>query len=184
MGDGTELVFTSKKSTGDYHDEMNSENFEEWFHDTLLPKLEPNSLIVMDNASYHSRYLQKIPTKSSTKQVMKDWLTSHGVQYPEKALKRELYSLILASNPTAVYAVEEIAKSAGHEVVRLPPYHCKLNPIEMAWAQVKGYVKERNTLFTLTHVKELTHAGFSDVSTDDWNKLVKHTDKVQDKFWE
>ena len=90
---GVELVFTSKKSTSDYHDEMNSENFEEWFHDTLLPKLEPNSIIVMDNASYHSRYLQKIPTKSSNKQVMKDWLTSHGLHYPEKALKRELYSL-------------------------------------------------------------------------------------------
>ena len=57
------LVFQSKKATGDYHDEMTSEHFEEWmtsehfeewFHDSLLPNISPNSLIVIDNASYHS----------------------------------------------------------------------------------------------------------------------------------
>ena len=31
-----------------------------------------------------------------------------------------------------------------HEVVRLPVAHCELNPIEMAWSQVKGYVKDNN----------------------------------------
>ena len=42
---GAELVFMYKyKSTADYHDEMNSENFKEWFHDTRLPKLEPHKL--------------------------------------------------------------------------------------------------------------------------------------------
>ena len=35
--EGAELVFQSKKSTGDYHDEMNAERFEEWFRDTLIP---------------------------------------------------------------------------------------------------------------------------------------------------
>lgn len=32
----------------------------------------------------------------------------------------------------------------GHEVVRLPVAHCELNPIEMAWAQVKDYIKANN----------------------------------------
>ena len=32
----------------------------------------------------------------------------------------------------------------GHEVVRLPVAHCELNPIEMAWSQVKGHVKDNN----------------------------------------
>ena len=36
---------------------------------------------------------------------------------------------------------------AGHEVVRLPVAHCELNPIEMAWSQVKGYVKEHNKTY-------------------------------------
>ena len=51
----TTLIFRSKKNTGDYHDEMTGEHFEEWFRDKLLPNIPPNSLIVMDNALYHSR---------------------------------------------------------------------------------------------------------------------------------
>lgn len=124
------------KSTGDYHDEMNAEQFEEWFRDTctLIPNLKPSSLIVIDNASYHSRRLEKVPTTNSRKKEMQDWLLAHGIQYPEKALKRELIALIRLSNPQPKYTVDEIAKTFGHEVVRLPPYHCELNPIELCWS--------------------------------------------------
>ena len=45
--DGADLVFQSKKTTGDYHDEMNTTTFEEWFHDKLIPNIQPNTLIVM-----------------------------------------------------------------------------------------------------------------------------------------
>ena len=41
---GADLVFQSKKATGDYHDEMTSEHFEEWFHDSLMP----NTLLAPD----------------------------------------------------------------------------------------------------------------------------------------
>ena len=46
----TKLIFQSKKNTGDYHDEMTGDTFEEWFKDKLIPNVLPNSLIVMDNA--------------------------------------------------------------------------------------------------------------------------------------
>ena len=49
------LVFQSKRETGDYHGEITSEQFEEWFHDSLLSNISPNSLIVIDNAPYQSR---------------------------------------------------------------------------------------------------------------------------------
>jgi hypothetical protein len=52
VGNGS-LIFESRK-TGDYHEEMNSTVFEEWFK-RVLPTLEEKSVIVMDNASYHSR---------------------------------------------------------------------------------------------------------------------------------
>ena len=96
---------------------------------------------------------------------MQDWLTPHGVQFPEKnCLKRELYAIIKSNKLTPKYAVDEMAKAARHEVVRLPPYHCELNPIEMAWSQVinpiemawsqvKRYIKENNDLFTLISSK-------------------------------
>ena len=92
--EGADLVFQSKKATGDYHDETNSDNSEEWFHDKLSCNVPYNSLTVMDNASYHSRRIEKVPTSNSRKGDMQDWLTSHGIEYPEQALKRELLSLI------------------------------------------------------------------------------------------
>ena len=59
--------------------------------------------------------------------------------------------------------------------MRLPSYHCELNPIEMAWAQVKGCIRVHNT--TLTHVKELTFAVFAHVGSEEWEKLVQHVQK-------
>ena len=78
-------------------------------------------------------------------------------------MKRELYAIIKASNVSPKYAVDEMVKAAWHVVVRLPPYHCELNPIEFAWSQVKKYIKENNTMFTLTAIKELTYKGFEQV---------------------
>ena len=51
---GADLVFQSKKVTGNYHNEMTLEHFEEWFNYSLLPNIPPKSLIVIDNAPYHS----------------------------------------------------------------------------------------------------------------------------------
>ena len=41
--DEAALVFQSKNATGDYHDEMTSEHFEEWCHDSLKPNIPSNS---------------------------------------------------------------------------------------------------------------------------------------------
>ena len=38
----------------DYHDTINSENYEKYF-ENVCQLLKPNSVIVIDNASYHSR---------------------------------------------------------------------------------------------------------------------------------
>ena len=78
-----------------------------------------------------------------------------------------------------------MAKAVGHEVVRLPPYHCELNPTELAWSQVKQYNKENNKLFTLTAVKELTYGGFDQVGAAKWKKLIEHVEsKFENKYWD
>ena len=43
----------------DYHSNMTAEKFEWWFEHQLLPNIAANSVIVMDNASYHSRQSEK-----------------------------------------------------------------------------------------------------------------------------
>jgi hypothetical protein len=52
--EGAGLIFKSKKNSLDYHSEMNAETFEEWLQDKLLPAFTEPSIIVLDNASYHS----------------------------------------------------------------------------------------------------------------------------------
>ena len=63
VGFSTQLSF-SQKNTGDYHNEMSGVHFEEWFRDKPLPNIPPNTLIVMDNASYHSRLCKEVPVNS------------------------------------------------------------------------------------------------------------------------
>jgi hypothetical protein len=131
----TKLIFRSKKNTGDYHDEMTGDHFEECFKDTLLPNCLPNSLIVMDNASYHSRRVEELPVKSWTKKKMLAWLDSKSIPYPSNALKKDILNVIEGQHVKTRYKVDEMADAAGHEVVCLPVAHCTLNPIEMTLAQ-------------------------------------------------
>ncbi|XP_072375767.1 uncharacterized protein [Diabrotica undecimpunctata] len=50
------LIFKSGSKSGDYHLEMNTTNYRKWLKEKLIPNLLPHSVIVCDNASYHSVY--------------------------------------------------------------------------------------------------------------------------------
>jgi hypothetical protein len=52
--DGCDLVLLAKSKDGDYHQEMNSVVFLEWFENQLMPALKNPNLDVLDNASYHN----------------------------------------------------------------------------------------------------------------------------------
>jgi transposase len=41
------------------------------------------------------------------------------------------------------YVVDELAAQEGKTVLRLPPYHCELNPIELIWLQIKNEVASK-----------------------------------------
>ena len=63
-------MFQSKKATREYYNEMNSERFEEWFRDPPMPNIQPNTFIVIDNVSYHSRRLEAVLTTNNRKGEM------------------------------------------------------------------------------------------------------------------
>ena len=64
---GARLIHKAALSTGDYHNEMNAKNFTKWLEEMLLPNLDGPSMIVMDNASYHSMQSYKCPTSNTRK---------------------------------------------------------------------------------------------------------------------
>ena len=68
--------------------------------------------------------------------------------------------------------IDEYAKSTGRTLLRLPPYHCDLNPIELAWAVVKGHVKANNTTFHLADVKQLLIQGVEKAASEMCNQVI------------
>lgn len=61
------LIFPSGLKTGDYHDDMNFANFTKWLEEMLFPNLQPNTVLVIDNAPYHNVQSDKLPTSNSKK---------------------------------------------------------------------------------------------------------------------
>lgn len=132
------LAFASK-NTSDYHEEMNADTFKSWFQDKLLPSLPEPSIIIMDNASYHSTQINKAPTQANKKADLAAWLEKNGIETNSEMLKSDLIKLVLENkNSKQRYEIDELALSHGHRVLRIPPYHCQYNAIELIWAQVKG----------------------------------------------
>jgi transposase len=69
------LVFKSSRKTGDYHGNLNQKLFTKWFRNQLLPNIPENSLIVMDNASYHNSLSEhSAPIATSKKEEISRWL--------------------------------------------------------------------------------------------------------------
>ena len=62
------------------------------------------------------------------------------------------------------YKVDEFLKKKGHEVLRLPPYHCDLNPIEFIWGILKNRVAINNTTFKLEAESQRVQQEFSNVT--------------------
>jgi hypothetical protein len=50
--EGTGLVFKERSASGNYHGQMNADNFEKWLNEIIIPKLLPASVLVMDNAHH------------------------------------------------------------------------------------------------------------------------------------
>ncbi|XP_022160092.1 uncharacterized protein LOC111026344 [Myzus persicae] len=181
---GALLCFESKKNTRDYHDEMNGETFYEWM-EGVLPRLKENSVIIMDNASYHSVKIDKAPTSQNKKDDIIKWLVDKGEIIDRHMVIQQLLEIVKRIKPQhQKYAVDELAKKHNRVILRLPPYHCELNPIELAWSSVKNYVKMNNKTYKLPDVKKLLIEGVERVNADMWKNFISHTKKEEDKFWE
>jgi hypothetical protein len=86
-------MFKSGTKSGDYHHEINFDNYEIWLKTNLIPNLPPNSVLFVDNAACHNVELNPAPTFSSRKSAMIDWLSGRDMCKPE------LYSFIKLREP-------------------------------------------------------------------------------------
>ncbi len=178
------LVFEAKKKTGDYHGQMDWGNFSRWFTEQLLPGIPENSIIIMDNASYHNAAEENsFPKSNSVKENLRKWLDDKEIPWGQDLLKTELYTLCKSYEPKPEYKIDNIAEAAGHSILRTPQYHPELQPIEMCWGIVKNYMA-KHCDFTLRKFRNNLPSAFSQVTSETCRKLIAKTVIEEGKYWE
>ena len=106
----------------DYYDSMDGESYKCYFEKSICQNIPKHSVIVIDNAPYHSKNTENYPTSKWQKQQFVDWLTEKNITFSNKALRAELWTLVKSERekfPDKV--METVAKEYGHEILRLPP---------------------------------------------------------------
>ncbi|KAG8240030.1 hypothetical protein J437_LFUL018524 [Ladona fulva] len=144
--EGAELTYLCQKNTADAHEEMDGD-----------------------------RKCEAIPSTSWRKGEIAEWLKGKGVQVEDAVIKRELLYLVSPEKASYdKYKIDVIAKETGRKVLRLPPYHCELNPIEIVWAQVKNYIKMHNVTFKKSDILPIIRDAYEIVTVENWQNYVEN----------
>jgi transposase len=180
---GAKVTFKSTRKTGDYHGQMNQEMFTKWFREKLLPNIPACSLIIMDNAAYHNVLSPfSAPTPSCKKEKIRSWLERNNFPIKDDCLKAELVEIIGKVGPQPTYVLDEIASKQGHEVLRTPPYHPELQPIETCWGIMKNEIA-RNCDFTMDNLILQLENAFDKVTAKTCTGIIRKVRDVEDTFW-
>ncbi|XP_046981561.1 uncharacterized protein LOC124550863 [Schistocerca americana] len=181
-----QLNFWANSAKGDYRGQMTSEIFEKWFETMVLPNLPPNAVIVINNAPYQNRQVDKTPTCYHTKMRMLQWLQKRQVPCSESMRKQVLFSLIQEHCPSEKsFVIDKMAKEKGHLVVRLPPHNCNLSAMELAWAKVKRLFRELSVTGDLLNddLLQLVSETLLLVTADDWEGYCTNKQQLEEDYW-
>ena len=142
----------TKDHKGDYHKVFNGNNFLTWWSEQLLPNLQEPSIIILDNAPYHLVCGNDVPNAHKMKkQERVEYLLSKNqvvdLSMTAIELKDQVRKYIKEMVPVEV--VKRARESPlQHKVLFTPPHHSDFQPIELAWARVKGNIGRQHTADT------------------------------------
>lgn len=106
-----------------------------------------------------------------------DWLQAKDIPFEQEFTKVHLLLKVKQVKTLyQKYVIDEMAKEKGVIILRLPPYHCELNPIELIWADTKGYVARHNTTFKFADAKNLFNDALNQITPEKW-KILSSTSK-------
>jgi hypothetical protein len=175
------VIQCSPNCSEDYYPVMYAITFDKWFY-AMLDNLEEPCIIVMDNTSCHSMLAEDYPKTNTRKADVQKWLQKKSIPFTPEETLCELREKVKLSMPKEKkYRLDEVALQMGHEVVRLPPYHCQYNPIEMIWSQFKREVAEKKHSFEIADEEVLINNAIDAMTKENWAKYGKHCAKIQDE---
>ena len=145
--------------------------------------MESKSFIVFDNASYYNVQRNRHPTSNAIKGEMLIWLDKHGIRYSSNMTKAELCDLIKMHKPQyKTFAIDCLLTEHGYTVIRLPPYHPDLNPIEKICGIMKTRIAAKNVTFKLRDVQQLAEQNFAAVTMEVWVAVCRHVKAVEEEY--
>jgi transposase len=153
-----------------------------------LQNLNGKIVVVMDNTPYHSVLAEKLPTASWSKLKLQDWLKQHKIPFGSKLTNKQLYEIIKPIRLSKrKYEIDSLLQQNSIDVLRLPPYHCHYNPIEMVWGFCKTYYNKHLPLQRSRKsevIKNLWSTALSLYTQEMWTRSVEHCERIIDKDWE
>ena len=81
------------------------------------------------------------------KDEMTAFMSKHDIEIPNPIPTKSVLLekiIIIFKYIEKQYVIDFMVEKGGYSVLRLPLYHCTLNPIEMAWSQLKYHVRHLN----------------------------------------
>ncbi|XP_035701525.1 uncharacterized protein LOC110842254 [Folsomia candida] len=190
---GGDDVFISKKDTKDYHGNMNSDRYLEWFA-KIVGLVPDKSVLVLDQAPYHKKRVKDsiMPTMAWLKADILAWFERNAIPLPENVsnfctmTKQTLIALSKKYPKPKKFIVEEIAEASGKNIriLWLPPAHCEFNPIELVWSFIKNDIATNNKGNNAEGILELAKLAILKVTPELWSRCVKHAIKYEDRMWD
>ncbi|XP_066970162.1 uncharacterized protein [Macrobrachium rosenbergii] len=158
--------------------------FLRWLTTQLLPLLEEPSVLVMDNAPYHSIMTEesRCPTTATRKSYLIEWLHRRNISFPQHATRPELLYIHRQNRPEPEYKVDNTIREWGHEIVRLPAAHPELNAIEQVWGHMKRYVRSSLQRFTRADLQARLEEARLSVTGDVWAGAVRRARAFEDSY--
>jgi len=121
------------------------------------------------------------PTLQSSKKKIREWLEKNKIYCRKDCLKPELVEVLKKVAPEPIYAIDELATVYGHKVLRTPPYHPELQPIETCWGVVKNYIA-KHCNFTMKNLIKQLDNGFRKVTRETCTAIVKRIQEKEDEL--
>jgi transposase len=103
--------------------------------------------------------------------------------FEENYSKKQLLEVIKAFSFKKMYQIDTLAEEMGNKIVRLPPYHCCFNPIELVWATLKRNIRNNNTnsKFSVETIT-LIENEVNKIDHTLWSDCINHVLKIEETY--
>ncbi|CAG4981385.1 unnamed protein product [Colias eurytheme] len=79
--------------------------------------------------------------------------------------------------------IDDILQPYGIKVLRLPPYHPELNPIENVWGILKNYIASHNVDQNVREIMKLINERLSQIDEGMWGNTCRHVQKKEEEYY-